>query len=133
LAPASASCINDSDIAPGGAPAPDGLQDCEDPCTDLDGDGYGSNDEVNGILPMSCPVTGSILDNCPYVSNPGQADADGDGEGDACDACTDNDGDGYGVGACPADCDDTEADCNVDCVTNSDCRIGCFRQLSFSI
>jgi hypothetical protein len=49
-------------------------------------------------------VNGAIADNCPYSSNPTQADTDGDGLGDACDNCpndfnpvqTDTDDDGLG-------------------------------------
>ena len=41
-------------------------------------------------------------DNCPSVSNVGQANADGDGFGDACDLCTDTDGDGFGNPSFPA-------------------------------
>jgi hypothetical protein len=57
-------------------------------------------------------------DNCPGVSNPGQADADGDGDGDACDSCTDVDGDGYGdpaysASTCDDDCDDSDASVTV--------------------
>ncbi len=33
-----------------------------------------------------------VVDNCPQVSNPGQADLDGDGQGDACDNDIDGDG-----------------------------------------
>lgn len=54
---------------------------------DADGDGAG-----NGV------------DNCPSLSNPGQADSDGDGIGDACDNCptvanaNQADGNGDGIG-----------------------------------
>lgn len=55
-------------------------------------------------------------DNCPQVSNAGQANADGDSYGDACDSCplddnedqADSDLDGYGDACdlCPEDSDD---------------------------
>src|SRR6185295_8072911 len=56
------------------------------PCTDVDGDGLGCND------------------NCPTVANANQANADGDALGDACDTCpgdaqNDADNDGICAGA----------------------------------
>ena len=65
---------------------------CRDTCADSDADGA-CNDR----------------DNCPAVSNSGQADTDGDAVGDACDTCTDTDSDGYGnpgfpANTCPLDC-----------------------------
>lgn len=45
-------------------------------CMDGDGDGYGDA----GYATNTC-----VLDNCPDVYNPDQADSDGDGIGDACD------------------------------------------------
>lgn len=69
-------------------------------------------------LPVAAPgcvdsdgdVVPDLVDNCPNLSNPSQADTDGDGEGDACDGCvgmpTDDDNDGYpGDASCPGtDC-----------------------------
>jgi hypothetical protein len=57
----------------------DGTADGTDTCNDIDHDGFGS--APSG--PASCRY-----DNCPFISNPGQADADFDSEGDACDPCT---------------------------------------------
>lgn len=55
----------------------DALGDPCDPCTDVDGDGFGQP----GPPAPTCP-----LDNCPWVSNPDQADTiHPNGVGDACD------------------------------------------------
>lgn len=51
--------------------------DC-DPCTDLDGDGFGDP----GYEANACAV-----DNCPSIFNPDQTDGDGDGRGNDCDLC----------------------------------------------
>ncbi len=47
-------------------------------CTDSDGDGFGDP----SVLENTC-----VVDNCPDIYNPSQADADSDGKGDACDGC----------------------------------------------
>ncbi|MCP3873969.1 MAG: hypothetical protein GY699_12535 [Desulfobacteraceae bacterium] len=78
----------------------DAMQMCVDQCMeggDIDSDGDGFLDD---------------LDNCPYVSNPGQENSDSDDFGDACDNCpddenfdqTDSDGDCAGdvCDKCPA-------------------------------
>jgi hypothetical protein len=49
-----------------------------------------------------CDGVPDFRDNCPYVTNPDQADADGDGIGDGCDPCTDTDHDGFGNPGFPA-------------------------------
>jgi VCBS repeat protein/HYR domain-containing protein/thrombospondin type 3 repeat protein len=85
----------------------DGVPDNVDPCVDTDRDGFGEPGH---------PATTCVVDNCPAVSNPDQADGDLDAAGDACDNClgwtnpdqADHDRDGSGDACDP--CTDTDRD-----------------------
>lgn len=67
---------------------------------------------------------GLIIDNCPTVYNPDQANADSDGLGDACDSCTDPDNDGFaspgysasicGIDNCPTVANPSQLDSDSD-------------------
>jgi Glucodextranase, domain B/Thrombospondin type 3 repeat len=66
------------------------------------------------ILDGDGDTVGDLVDNCPTVPNPSQADTDGDGDGDACDADDDDDGINDGPDNCPTDANPTQDDGDVD-------------------
>lgn len=97
----------------------DGVRNAVDPCTDVDGDGFGDPGfRASTCARDNCPERsnpdqadrdedgfGDACDVCPDTFDPPQVDSDRDGIGDSCDACVDVDGDGRGTGggACPGD------------------------------
>ena len=100
----------------------DGLTDDQDPCTDLDHDGFGDPGfSTNTCAIDNCPLVpnatqtdidgdgiGDVCDSCPTIPNPTPQDADHDSIDDACDPCVDVDGDGFGAidgppALCPQD------------------------------
>ncbi len=97
----------------------DGAANAVDPCTDVDGDGFGDPGfRASTCARDNCPETrnpdqadrdgdgfGDACDVCPEVFDPTQIDRDHDGRGDSCSPCTDADGDGRATGgeACPGD------------------------------
>ncbi|MBD3655175.1 MAG: thrombospondin type 3 repeat-containing protein [Marinobacter sp.] len=94
-----AGCKSDSDLgtAPG-LPSDGGVG---GDVTQLDSDGDGVFD---------------LEDNCPFVSNPDQADLDGDGIGDMCDTNADADGDGVddSLDNCPLAANPDQSDIDND-------------------
>ena len=85
----------------------DGKGDVCDP--DKDGDGYFNGPQANssGPEPQS-EVSYDLIDNCPSVANPDQADTNNDGVGDVCDA--DADGVRDDLDNCPSIANPDQAD-----------------------
>jgi Zn-dependent metalloprotease len=77
---------------------------------DLDCDGVDDNADTDD----DGDTIGDSVDNCPRVSNPGQADSDGDGIGNACDNDGDNDGVSNASDNCPLKANANQADKNSD-------------------
>ncbi len=113
-----ADCTTDADH--------DSLRDCDDPCLDADGDGFGWGTGCSG---RDCDdAAATCTEDCT-------TDVDADGRADCADGCIDFDCDGYGVGpgggpACPDDCFDQSALCTVDCTDGDldgrpDCADAC--------
>ena len=102
----------------------DGIGDPCDTCTDADDDGFGDpGTDLEGC------TGGTTVDNCPILSNSGQADLDNDGIGDACDTCDDSDSDGIadpngatltcelpGVDNCPDTANPGQEDADLDTI-----------------
>ncbi|MFT5431922.1 MAG: hypothetical protein ACI9OJ_002620, partial [Myxococcota bacterium] len=120
------------------------VPDCEQTCVDKDGDGYGEGDECLG---EDCD------DTAPTCTVDCVTDEDDDDIADCKDPCIDSDGDNHGDNSvcktmcannvdpancmadcdisCPADCDETSADCTDDCAADvdmdsvADCKDSC--------
>jgi hypothetical protein len=116
----------------GGADAPDGGGDAGD---DAGGDDAGAEPDAVPVPDVDTDDDGLVdqIDNCPQVSNPGQADMEGDFVGDACDNCpgvanldqADEDGDGVGDACDEEGTYDPETDTDTDGVRDIDdnCRL----------
>jgi hypothetical protein len=122
-----------------------------DPDNDWDNDGVpsiilGDNTTGSGtgsiMPPANCGEITYSMDNCPYHSNPSQADADADGIGDACDNCTnianypqeDWDQDGFGSACDPDVNNDGLIQTEVDLAVVKQCQgaaIDCLAQVTF--
>lgn len=55
--------------------------------TEGEGEGEGEGDIIGTPGDVDGDGTENLVDNCPQLHNPAQADADGDGLGDGCDLC----------------------------------------------
>ena len=66
---------------------------------DIDDDGI--PDGCDDVIDRDADGTADWLDNCPFISNPDQADHDGDLQGDVCDYNDDNDHKTDDIDSCP--------------------------------